>query len=145
MHSPNHWTTKEFPKYYLDVYQWERKGEEIFFCFWLIMCQVLYICYFNSYNNSNHYYLHFADKEIKVGRSRQLPSGTHWTEEPGGLQSIGSHGVGHDWSSLARMRTLIYLVTTLCKVPFKILGKQCWTKQLQNLHSRKVDRQYTVM
>ena len=25
-----------------------------------------------------------------------------WTEEPGGLQSIGSQRVGHDWSDLAR-------------------------------------------
>ena len=24
-----------------------------------------------------------------------------WTEEPGGLQSIGSHRVGHNWSNLA--------------------------------------------
>ena len=24
-----------------------------------------------------------------------------WTEEPGGLQSTGSHGVGHDWTDLA--------------------------------------------
>ena len=24
-----------------------------------------------------------------------------WTEGPGGLQSVGSHGVGHDWSNLA--------------------------------------------
>ena len=24
-----------------------------------------------------------------------------WTEEPGGLPSLGSHGVGHDWSDLA--------------------------------------------
>ena len=26
-----------------------------------------------------------------------------WTEEPGGLQSMGSHRVGHDWSNLACM------------------------------------------
>ena len=26
-----------------------------------------------------------------------------WTEKPGGLQSIGSQRVGHDFSSLARM------------------------------------------
>ena len=26
-----------------------------------------------------------------------------WTEEPGGLQSMGSQRVGHDWSSLAHM------------------------------------------
>ena len=24
-----------------------------------------------------------------------------WTEEPGGLRSVGSHRVGHDWSDLA--------------------------------------------
>ena len=24
-----------------------------------------------------------------------------WTEEPGRLQSMGSHRVGHDWSDLA--------------------------------------------
>ena len=29
-----------------------------------------------------------------------------WTEEPGGLLSIGSHRVGHDWSNLAYMRAL---------------------------------------
>ena len=29
-----------------------------------------------------------------------------WTEEPGGLQSIGSQTVGHDWSDVAH----IYLV-----------------------------------
>ena len=28
------------------------------------------------------------------------------TEEPGGLPSMGSHRVGHDWSDLARMRAL---------------------------------------
>ena len=29
-----------------------------------------------------------------------------WTEEPGGLLSIGSHRVGHDWSDLAWMHAL---------------------------------------
>ena len=29
-----------------------------------------------------------------------------WTEEPGGLLSIGSHRVGHDWSDLACMHAL---------------------------------------
>ena len=28
-----------------------------------------------------------------------------WTEEPGGLSSIGSHRVRHDWSDLACMLT----------------------------------------
>ena len=29
-----------------------------------------------------------------------------WREEPGGLQSMGSHRVGHDWRDLARAYTL---------------------------------------
>ena len=29
-----------------------------------------------------------------------------WAEEPGGLLSIGSHRVGHDWSDLACMHAL---------------------------------------
>ena len=32
-----------------------------------------------------------------------------WTEEPGGLLSIGSHRVGHDWSDLACMHIHLYL------------------------------------
>ena len=28
-----------------------------------------------------------------------------WTEEPGGLQSMGSQRIGHDWSDLAWMQT----------------------------------------
>ena len=33
--------------------------------------------------------------------SRILAWKIPWTQEPGGLQSIGSHRVGHDWSDLA--------------------------------------------
>ena len=32
-----------------------------------------------------------------------------WTEEPGRLQSIGSHRVGQDWRDLARMHARMYL------------------------------------
>ena len=34
--------------------------------------------------------------------SSLLACGTAWTEEPGGLQSIGLHSAGHDLSDLAR-------------------------------------------
>ena len=45
------------------------------------------------------------------GRSPGVGMATHssipawrilWTEKPWGLQSMGSHGVGHDWSNLAQ-------------------------------------------
>ena len=30
-----------------------------------------------------------------------------WTEEPGGLQCIGAHRVGHDWSKVAHIKHLL--------------------------------------
>ena len=38
------------------------------------------------------------EKEMAT-RSSVLPWGIPWTEEPGGLQSIGSQRVGHDWAT----------------------------------------------
>ena len=32
-----------------------------------------------------------------------------WTEKPGGLQSMGSHRVGHDWSDLVVVVVLSYM------------------------------------
>ena len=54
----------------------------------------------------------FRDEGSILGQEDPLEEGmaTHssilvwripWTEEPGGLQSIVSQGVGHDWSNLA--------------------------------------------
>ena len=34
-----------------------------------------------------------------------------WTEEPGGLQSMGSLGVGHDWVSNTLRQTQLYLLS----------------------------------
>ena len=36
-----------------------------------------------------------------------------WTEESGGLQSIGSQKIGHEWSDLARRQRLLYLFRLL--------------------------------
>ena len=40
-----------------------------------------------------------------------------WTEEPGGLQSIGSQRVRHDWSDLVHMRHLFYWLPRLALLP----------------------------
>ena len=37
-----------------------------------------------------------------------LAWGILWTEEPGGLLSIGLHRVGHDWSNLACTHTILW-------------------------------------
>ena len=33
-----------------------------------------------------------------------------WTEEPGGLQSMGSHRLGHDWRDLANTYVLVFIL-----------------------------------
>ena len=58
-----------------------------------------------------------------------LPRESPWTEEPGGLQSMGSQRVGHNWVPKHSTRTLksilwwlfctIWLSNILC-------GKNCW-------------------
>ena len=42
-----------------------------------------------------------------------LPGEISWTEEPGGLQSIGLQRVGHDWSNLAAIATYTLLTNTI--------------------------------
>ena len=39
-----------------------------------------------------------------------------WTEKPGGLQSIGSHRVRHEWSDLALNITLSYCIGFIMKL-----------------------------
>ena len=59
-----------------------------------------------------------------------------WTEEPGGLQSIGSHRVGHDWSDLAQHGiTLKSIVMLEMQTTKKIIQKL----QLKHSAEEKVD------
>ena len=62
-----------------------------------------------------------------------------WTEEPGGLQSMGSQRVGHDWSNLARTHAchphkfkwltslLFYEMFNVCLLPVET-HKCPWTE-----------------
>ena len=51
-----------------------------------------------------------------------------WTEEPGRLQFIGSHRVGHNWSDLAHMHTLLmyYCSFLFMSVQFSSVAQSCW-------------------
>ena len=67
-----------------------------------------------------------------------------WTEEPGGLQSIGSHRVGHNWSDLARTHICTYVCaqwfshvwlrvtpwTAACQTPLSMESsrQECWSR-----------------
>ena len=46
------------------------------------------------------FYFHALEEEMAT-HSSVLSWRIPWTEEPGGLPSMGSHRVGHDWSDLA--------------------------------------------
>ena len=50
-------------------------------------------------------------EEAKAAHSSILAWRTPWTEEPGGLYSIRSHRVGHDWSDLTYTHTDIHTQT----------------------------------
>ena len=82
-----------------------------------------------------------------------LPGESQWTEEPGGLQSTGSHIVGHDWSDLAltikfvdrRVRIISIINMTVIKCILKQISMKrlpLWINKLvkkifQGTHCRK--------
>ena len=59
---------------------------------------------YNVINHNSSYYPQELEKAM-APHSSTLAWKTPWTEEPGGLQSMGSLRVGHDWAtSLSRIR-----------------------------------------
>ena len=48
-----------------------------------------------------------------------------WTEKPGGLQSMGSHRVGHDWSNLAAagLSKLFFQGASICLNPLHLTSE----------------------
>ena len=50
-----------------------------------------------------------------------------WTEEPGGLQSMGSHRVGHDWSNVAAAAVLNQFAILSCR-RIDAFELWCWRK-----------------
>ena len=52
--------------------------------------------------------------------ARKIP----WTQEPGGLPSMGSHRVGHDWSDLAAARDLMDM--SLGKLRELVMDREAW-------------------
>ena len=54
---------------------------------------------------------------------------TQWTEEPGGLQSIGSQRVRHNWSDLARLHAYVhYFFPSRCEWHLRFLKAKCHHK-----------------
>ena len=62
-----------------------------------------------------------------------LPRESPWTEEPGGLQSIGSWRVGHEWSDLAHMGAHTHTYTHTHKVHHMITVTSSTDKATESL------------
>ena len=60
-----------------------------------------------------------------------------WTEEPGGLLSMGSHRVGHDWSNLACMHALEKEMATHSSI---LAWRVLWTEEPGGLWSMGLHR-----
>ena len=60
---------------------------------------------------------------IKAPHSSTLAWKIPWTEEPGGLASMGSHRVRHDWSDLAAVAAKLWNIFLCCsKYFFSVLS-----------------------
>ena len=71
------------------------------------------------------FHFHALEKEMATHSSvlaRRIPE----MGEPGGLQSMGSHRVGHDWSDLAAAAAAVNLAPIL-----KLLSLPCFPSALQ--------------
>ena len=69
------------------------------------------------------FHLHALEKEMST-HSSVLAWRIPGTREPGGLPSMGSHGVGHDWSDLAAAAVFHIphlLYPFLCRWTFRVL------------------------
>ena len=73
------------------------------------------------------FHFHALEKEMAT-HSSALAWKIPWKEEPGGLPSLGSHRVGHDWSDLAAAATMWNKVKLLSSVQ---LFAASWTVACQ--------------
>ena len=54
-----------------------------------------------------------------------------WTKEPGGLPSLGSHRVGHDWSDLATAAQMIKNLPAMQKIQETQVQSLGWEDPLE--------------
>ena len=64
---------------------------------------------FQKYHHTIHIYIYIYIMEKAVApHSSTLAWKIQWTEEPGGLQSMGSRRVGHDWAISLSLFTFMH-------------------------------------
>ena len=71
------------------------------------------------------FHSHALEKEMTT-HSSVLAWRIPGTGEPGGLLSMGSHRVGHNWSDLAAAAAGNVNIASLCSICFLFFFFQCW-------------------
>ena len=66
--------------------------------------------------------LHTSMEKAMAPHSSTLAWKIPWTEEPGGLQSMGSLGVGHDWATSLSLFTFMHWRRKWQPTPVFVLG-----------------------
>ena len=69
-----------------------------------------------------------------------------WTEEPGGLQSMGLQRIGHDWTINTFFLLTVVFITPLCpqtshielKLHLQMWWRKDWIKKFKNLPSARL-------
>ena len=89
------------------------------------------------------FHFHALEKEMAT-HSSVLAWRIPGTTEPGGLPSMGSHRVGHDWSDLAAAAAVVILIL-ICKMILQTAhlkqsrGFTRWTEESSRLYSEIMD------
>ena len=85
------------------------------------------------------FHFHALEKEMAT-HSSVLAWRIPGTEEPGGLPSMGSHRVGHDWSNLAAAAAKsLQMVTAATKLKIRLLlGRKAMTNLDSILKSKDI-------
>ena len=81
-----------------------------------------FICFFSCRKDNVWKGRSFFHVNKKLGEARwgwKIP----WTEEPGGLQSMGSLGVGHDWATSLSLFTFMHWKRKWQPAPVFLLGE----------------------
>ena len=71
--------------------------------------------------------------------SRTLAWKIPWMEEPGWLQSVGLHRVGHDWSDLAAYTYIHVFIHVWIYMSINELGASLVSQMVKNLHANAGD------
>ena len=82
-------------------------------CFWALQLQKLHLNYSQALRKylketGGYYYLYFTEEKALAALSSPLAWKVPWTEEPGGLQSMRSLRVGHDWATSLSLFTFMH-------------------------------------